>query len=181
MARATYDPAAFRQLYQSYFPRVYGYVAYRVGRVQDAEDLVSAIFLNVFEAIAKFEWRHNNSFAAWLFRIAHNHVSNFHRDNRSATISLSLNDIPDIPGSALLPLDIVERKELFAEFLGLIQELPPRRREVITLKYFGGLQNREIAHVLGLDERTIASNLSRALDDLHRKYLNAMRQHLERK
>ena len=59
---------------------------------------------------------------------------------------------------------------MFAHLRRLVEELPPRRREVISLKYFGGLQNREIAAVLGLDERTVASNLSRALNDLEGKY-----------
>ena len=40
------------------------------------------------------------------------------------------------------------------------------RAEVLTLKFYGELRNKEIAAVLGLDERTVASNLSRALDQL---------------
>ncbi|MFL5732560.1 MAG: RNA polymerase sigma factor [Chloroflexia bacterium] len=169
--RASHDPQAFRQLYGLYFPRLYAYISYRVGRVQDAEDLTAAVFLRVVEELGRFQWRHDQSFAAWLFRIAHNLVSNFHRDNRSTAAStLPLEDLPDIPSNALLPGDLVERKEAFRHLRSLVDELPPRRREAITLKYFGGLQNREIAAVLGLDERTVASNLSRALDDLQSKY-----------
>ncbi|HET7078316.1 MAG TPA: sigma-70 region 4 domain-containing protein, partial [Chloroflexia bacterium] len=58
----------------------------------------------------------------------------------------------------------------FADLHRLIATLSPRRREVITLKFFGGLQNREIAAVLGLDERTVASHLCRALEDLYARY-----------
>jgi RNA polymerase sigma-70 factor (ECF subfamily) len=169
--QALHDPQAFRQLYSHYFPRLYTYMSYRVGRAQDAEDLTAAVFLKVVEQLNRFEWRHDNSFAAWLFRIAHNSVSNFHRDNRSGMASpIPLGDLPDIPSNALLPDDLIERKELFRHLHSLVAGLPPRRREVISLKYFGGLQNREIALVLGLDERTVASNLSRALDDLQSKY-----------
>jgi DNA-directed RNA polymerase specialized sigma24 family protein len=39
------------------------------------------------------------------------------------------------------------------------------------LKFYGGLRNSEIAAVLGLDERSVASHLCRALDDLHRSYV----------
>ena len=168
--RACDDPQAFRQLYNHYLPRLYAYVCYLVGCAQDAEDLVAATFLRVVEEIDRFRWRHDNSFAAWLFRIAHNLVYNFQRSARHAGRPLALEDIPHIPANALLPHDEVERKELFAHVRRLVEELPPRRREVISLKYFGGLQNREIAAVLGLDERTVASNLSRALDDLEGKY-----------
>jgi DNA-directed RNA polymerase specialized sigma24 family protein len=44
--------------------------------------------------------------------------------------------------------------------------LSPRRQEVVTLRFYGGLRNREIARVLGLDERTVAAHLCRAIQDL---------------
>lgn len=164
--QALCDPQAFRQLYNLYLPRVYTYISYRVRRAQDAEDLVSEVFLKVVEELNGFEWRHDNSFAAWLFRIAHNLVSNFLRDSERAGSPLPLDELPPISANALLPEDALLRKEVFAHLHKLISSLPPRRQEAVTLKYFAGLRNREIATVLGLDERTVASNLSRALDDL---------------
>jgi RNA polymerase sigma-70 factor (ECF subfamily) len=62
------------------------------------------------------------------------------------------------------------RKETFAQLSGMIASLSPRRRDIVTLRFFGGLRNREIAAILNLDERSVASHLSRALDDLRRKY-----------
>ena len=164
------DPQAFRRLYNAYFPRVYAYVSYRVGRVQDVEDLTSEIFMRVVEEIHSFQWRHDNSFAAWLFKIAHNHVSNFHRTNRRAAEQIRLDEWPQIATRALLPEDIVLRQETFAHLYSLVGALSARRREVITLKFFGELNNREIAAILNLDERTVASNLCRALDDLQEQY-----------
>ena len=49
----------------------------------------------------------------------------------------------------------------------MIARLPERRREIITLRFYGELRNQEIAEVLGLDVRTVASHLSRGLRDLH--------------
>jgi DNA-directed RNA polymerase specialized sigma24 family protein len=71
----------------------------------------------------------------------------------------------------LLPDEIVLQKKIrpiagcFGEFAS------PRRREIITLKFLqvASLRNREIAIVLELDERTIASHLQRGLQDLNRK------------
>jgi Sigma-70 region 2 len=51
------EPEAFRQLYRHYFPRVYAYVAYRVGRRQDAEDVVADVFIKVVEGLKRFEYR----------------------------------------------------------------------------------------------------------------------------
>ncbi len=42
---AVRDPLAFERLYNLYFPRIYAYVCYRVGRAQDGEDLVADTFL----------------------------------------------------------------------------------------------------------------------------------------
>jgi RNA polymerase sigma-70 factor (ECF subfamily) len=170
--KARRDPQAFKQLYDYYFPRLYAYVSYRVGRVQDAEDLVAETFLKVVEGIERFEWRHEGSFAAWLFRIAHNLISNFYRQGQRREEPLPLEDLPDLQASALLPEDVVLQKEKFAYLRWLIGTLSPRRQEVVTLKFFGGLRNQEIAQVLGLDERTVASHLCRGLEDLHRRYVD---------
>ncbi|MEO8287062.1 MAG: sigma-70 family RNA polymerase sigma factor [Chloroflexota bacterium] len=170
VARANHDPEAFRQLYNLYLPRVYTYVGYRVGVQQEAEDLVSQIFLKVVEELARFQWRHAHSFAAWLFRIAHNVVANFHRDASRAGTSLTLDALPTIAANELLPEDTLLRKELFAQLHLIVNELPTRRREALCLRYFAGLRNQEIAAVLGIDERTVASILSRALADLRVRF-----------
>jgi RNA polymerase sigma factor (sigma-70 family) len=161
------DPQAFERLYDHYFPKLYAYVCYRVGSVHESEDLVADTFLRAVEALDRFEWRHEHSFSAWLFRIAHNVVTDHLRRDRRAAQPQSLDDLPDIQDHELLPEDTVLRKERFAQLRQLIATLPPRRQEIITLRFFGGLQNFEVALILDLDERTVASNLCRGLRDLH--------------
>jgi len=168
--QARSNPQAFKTLYNRYLPRLYAYMSYRVGRKQDAEDLVAETFLRVVEGLGRFEWRHDNSFGGWLFRVAHNLSLNFQRDSWRAGECLPLDSLPRIAAYALLPQDEVLRKEVFTQLHLLVNELPERRREVITLKYFAGLHNKEIAAMLGLAESTVASNLSRALDDMQEKY-----------
>lgn len=166
------DPAAFRELYNHYFPRVYAYVSYRVGRVQDTEDLVADTFLRVVERLDEFRGHGESFFAAWLFRIAHNLVSDFYRRGRGSEESVPLEELPELEASTLLPADAVLQKEKFAYLRRLIGTLSPRRQEIITLKFFGGLRNKEIAALLGLDERTVASHLCRGVKDLHRQYVD---------
>lgn len=168
--QARRDAEAFKQLYSLYLPRVHTYLSYRVGRWQDAEDLTSEVFLRVVEGLVggSFAWRHQNSFAAWVFRIAHNLVSRFHRDARAGQGGhpVPLDELPPIAANDLLPEDALLRKEVFQQLHRLVNDLPERKREVVSLRYFAGLRNREIAQVLGIDERTVASTLSRALDEL---------------
>jgi RNA polymerase sigma-70 factor (ECF subfamily) len=165
--QARHQPGAFRQLYQHYFPRVYAYVAYRVGCAADAEDVTAQVFLNVVEGLTGFDYRGDGAFAAWLFRIAQNAVNQFYR---RAAEHISLDELPDIQSGDLSPDQMFARKEHFAQLRSRIDALSLRRAEIIRLKYFAGLRNQEIAVVLGLDERTVASHLSRALADLQRLY-----------
>ncbi len=166
---AQHDLAAFEELYGHYFPKVYAYVNYRITPVQEAEDLVANTFLKVTERLGHFQWRGDGSFAAWLFRIAHDLVVDFYRQNHRGTSFTSLEDLPDLSSDNLLPYDTAVQAEQFLYLRHLIGTLSPRRQEIITLKFFGGLRNREIAQMLALDERTVASHLCRGLEDLHRK------------
>lgn len=65
---------------------------------------------------------------------------------------------------------MIIRKEKFARLYQMVETLSPRRQEVITLRFFGELKNQEIAKILDLDERTVASHLCRGIEDLQHKY-----------
>lgn len=168
--RAKEEPDGIKALYRHYLPRIFGYVVHRVGERNDAEDIVSDVFLTVVDRIHQFEYRGEGSFTAWLFQIASNQVTDFHRKG-GIRLTIPLADMPDIAASQLAPDDALERKERFNNLRQLIRTLSPRRQEIVNLRFFGGLRNKEIADVLGLDERTVASHLSRALNDLQRKLM----------
>jgi RNA polymerase sigma-70 factor (ECF subfamily) len=160
------DAEAFRALYRAYLPRVYAYIAYRVGDAADAEDLTAEVFARIVEHIGRFEPRREGAFAAWLFRITHNAVAQFHRGARRWP--LSLDALPDIASTARSPEGACADQERAERLRWAVGQLAPRRGEIVALRYFADLRNRDIAAVLRLDERTVASHLSRALDDLAR-------------
>lgn len=174
LAQARENPEAFREIYRHYFPRVYAYIAYRVGRVPDAEDLTADTFVRVVEAFHSFEYRGAGSFAAWVFRIAYHQVAAFYRQQRRAQTFIPLDDLPDLHSSAPTPDALFLEKERFARLRNHIVTLSPRRQEIVTLRFFGGLRNNEIAAVLGLDERTVAAHVSRALEDLQARYADEL-------
>lgn len=167
VARAARDPTAFTRLYEAYFPRLYAYARYRVRTDGEAEDVVADTFLRVVERLPGFRWRHEGSFAAWIFRIAHNLLVDRMRGPRPA---LPLEEAGEVRDRLLLPDAFAVQQENFEELHALVGTLSPRRQEVITLRFFAGLRNREIAAVLQLDERTVAAHLCRALEDLHQRY-----------
>ncbi len=165
------DPDALARLYDRYFPRLHAYVSCRADRIQDVEDLVSDVFLRVVQDIARFEWRHEGSFAAWVFKIAYHLIVDHYREGKQTIDTLSLDTLPELKSSSPPPDELIQQRETFAHLRQLIADLPSRRREIISLKFFGQLPNRDIAEILGLDERTVASHLCRALKQLHAVYI----------
>lgn len=146
-------------------PRVYAYVAYRVGRADDAEDVTAEVFIRMMNGLHRFDYRGEGSFTAWLFQIAYREVMRYFSRNR-ATTDIPFDALPDLRADGPTPEQALDRKERFAAVRAAIAALPARRQEIVTLKFYGELRNKEIAVVLGLDERSVASHLSRALDQL---------------
>ncbi len=169
--QAQRDPVAFAHLYDRYFPRIHAYVRYRVSSREDSQDLIADVFLRALHGLPSFQWQRAGSFSAWLFRIAHNRVVDHYRQHEHAIDEPEqMSDLEELRGQAPRPDEILTRQEVFERIRALVSTLSPRRQEVITLRFFGGLRNYEIAEILGLDERTVAAHLSRGLQDLKGKY-----------
>src|SRR5713101_5506467 len=75
------DPARFADVYENYFELVYAYVARRVRNRDEAEDSTADVFRKALASLPRFKWR-GAPFAAWLFRIASNLISD--RGKRAA-------------------------------------------------------------------------------------------------
>ena len=95
----------------------------------------------------------------------------YYRKHRAVLLSLDSGDnLPELASHTPSPEETLTQEEAFQHMRAVVATLSPRRQEIITLKFFGGLRNREIADILGLDERTVASHLSRGLRDLQTRY-----------
>ena len=163
----TSDPVQrFQAIYAAYLPRVYGYVAARVDEAAEAEDLVSEIFL---KAVRHIDQLHApEALTTWLFTIAHHTLADYYR--RRGLPAVPFDALEDAPADDPLPDVEFAQAENAALIRQLVRSLPIRRQEVLVLRFFAGLRNHEIAQVLGLDEHTVASHLSRGLKDLYRRY-----------
>jgi RNA polymerase sigma factor (sigma-70 family) len=168
--RAINEPAAFQHLYERYFSRIYRYVASRINNQHDAEDVVSDIFLRLIQNLPQLRNQHSISFAAWLFVIARNAVTDHYRRRPHTETLIPLDAVPPTSAMESDPVATLIEGEDAAQIRRLIAALPERKREVVMLRYYGGLRNQEIAVVLQIGEKTVAAYLSRALDELHEKY-----------
>lgn len=163
------DKEAFGLLYERYLGRIYNYVYYRTGNQSDAEDLTARVFFRAMHHITNYQNR-GLPFSAWLYRIAHNLVANWHRDNsRRKEIPLedglvSGHPSYDYPESALVKTE--ERERL----LSIIRKLPQDRQQLLILKFVEHMTNAEIGQIMGRTEGAVKSLYHRTLlalrDDL---------------
>jgi len=152
---------AFSFLYNQNVNRIYNYIFYRVGSEHDAEDITSRVFYRAFGHIKNYEEK-GVPFSAWLYRIAHNLIANWHRD-RQRRKEVSLDDQPEIPQRIDLPETVIEKRQEMELLLRGIRRLAPERQQLILLKFLDDLSNAEIAVIMGRTEGAIKSLYHRAL------------------
>lgn len=165
--QAKADPAAFGILYERYIDRVYAYIYHRVGNAQDTEDLTARTFYRALDKLHTYEDR-GLPFSAWLFRIAHNLVANWHRD-RGRRRFLSLDKLWSHSKEGDTPEEQFEREENHAALWEAIDRLPEDRRKLLLYKFGSRLSNLEIGELLQKSESAIKSLYFRTLATLRKE------------
>jgi RNA polymerase sigma-70 factor (ECF subfamily) len=163
------DNQAFGELYDRYVSRIYNYIYYRTGNQHDAEDLTARVFYRALRHITNYQDR-GLPISAWLYRIAHNLVANWHRDN-SRRKEIPLDDGYNVlKQSGLPPEAALERTEEQEELLQVLRRLPEERQQLIILKFVEHLPNAEIGRIMGRTEGAIKSLYHRTLIALRDEY-----------
>lgn len=161
VALAREDRAAFGELYERYVRKVYNYIYYRVGNHHDAEDLTARVFHRALLHIQTYVER-GLPFQAWLYRIAHNLVANWHRDrNRRKVIPLDEFVAARLREDA--PDGATEAREEQERLMRAIRDLPEERQQLLILKFVDRLSNQEIGEIMDRSEGAIKSLYHRTL------------------
>ncbi len=145
------DEAAFAQLYEEYFDKIYRYVTIRIGDKMEAEDITQQVFLNAIKAISSFKWK-GVPFSAWLFRIAHNQVVDYLR-KKTKRASVPLEESLVAGGDD--PHEIFERKLDIERLASAVKKLTPAQQEVISLRFAGEMPIAEVARVMARSEGAV--------------------------
>ena len=159
--QAKQNPAAFGLLYEKYVQKIYNYIYYRTGNYNDAEDLTAKTFHRAMRHIPSYEQR-GVPFSAWLYRIAHNVVANWHRD-RSRRKVIALDELVLHQQWRPSPEGLVEADEEKRELLRVIRRLPADRQLLLILKFVEGMSNEAIGQVMGRSEGAVKSLYHRTL------------------
>ena len=169
--RARRDPEAFGELYDQYYPPIFGYILKRIANIEIAQDITSEVFFKALKNMGRFRWQ-NISFSFWLYRIATNQITDYFRKDKHKMFSLE--EISDAvtasnPSAEAQVLEAEEKLKRHEDFLLVhqsISKLLLKHQEAITLRYFESKPIKEIAEILGKPEGTIKSWLHRGLEEL---------------
>jgi len=157
------DVEAVGRLYDVLLGPIYRYVAMRVKRREDAEDITHLVFERIVGALPRY--RHNGTpFAAWAFRIARNAVIDHQRRLRPTERLCAIAEPADDVELESASLHVEEVRELRAA----IRRLTPDQQEALTLRYASGLTAEEAAQVMGRRAGTVRGLTFRAIESLRR-------------
>lgn len=154
----------FDRLYDSYYDGVYRYIYVCVKNKWNAEDIISTVFMKIYENREKIQEVETSK--NWIFRIAHNAIIDFYRKNGRV---IPIDDFIETP------VDDEEYNNIIIkdEFLGVkkyLDELPEETRNIIYLRFYAGLKFKEIAEIVNKSESTIKSIVNRAMKKVKTSY-----------
>lgn len=155
------DREAFGSLYEHYVDRIFNYVYYRTGNIHDAEDLTARVFYRAMNHVQKYINR-GVPFSAWLYRIAHNLIANWHRD-RCRHLEIPLDDAPRLYYKGEPPEVALMQGQDQDALLRLIRQLPAERQHLLILKFVEHMSNAEIGETMNRSEGAVKSLYHRTL------------------
>lgn len=163
------DQKAYAELMQRYKDSIYFMALKMVNNKDDAMDLTVDTFGKAFENLDKY--KPDFAFSTWVFRIATNNCIDFIRKKRLDVISLNVITDKDGEGTpfeimseSLNPEETSIRKQESLKLKNIVDQLPPRYRNLILLRYYEEQSYEEISVQLGLPLGTVKAQLFRARD-----------------
>ena len=158
------DPACFAELYEINFERVYAFIVKRVQNRTETEDLTAEVFHQALANLKRFEWR-GIPFAAWLFRIAANLISDrWQRSGREVVDDVALESAQAESGK--MGAAEIEEAERRATLFRLVETLPVEQRRVVVLRFVEEKSIKEVAREIRKTEGAVKQLQFRALTSL---------------
>lgn len=161
------DEKSLEILIKRYLKPIYSFSYRYVDNSQDAEDITQEVFVKVWRNLKKFD--QSKSFKTWIFHIAKNTSFDLFKKKKAIPFSKFENEegentlIETLTDPSPLPNEIFERAGI-AEILNVaINQLNPKYRMVLFLRYNDHFTFREIAEALGEPLNTVKSRYRRAI------------------
>jgi len=143
----------FNRLYEATNHRLFATLVTLLRDRHGAEDCVQEAYLRAFRAWPR--WRADAPAEAWLHRIAINVAVSYRRRERRREVGELIRRLG-------VPADPDPTESVVPELVRELRALPPKQAAALVLRHLHGYSNREIAHAIGVPERTMASRLAAA-------------------
>ncbi len=153
------DPEAFDAIYKEFLTPVYRYIFLRIRHKETTQDLTQAVFIKIFKSLNKInDFEHP---LAYFFTVSRNTVIDYYRsakhtENLPDDIFLEDTTSKNANEALNTEADLNQVKKA-------IIKLSPEQKEIILLKYFQDLTNKEISQLLGKSEEAVRQLQSRAI------------------
>jgi RNA polymerase sigma-70 factor (ECF subfamily) len=168
------DEAAFKILVERYLQNVYTFCLRYTGSPADAEDAAQETFVKAWRNLNRFNT--SKALKTWLFAIAKNSATDLLRKRRAVHFSqFDTSDDGNVLTDTLadtepLPEELFSRKSLANEVRASLEQLKPRDRTLLSLRYEEELSFEEIARLLKMSPNTVRSLHRRALILLRKQF-----------
>ncbi len=166
------DRKAVSQLIERHSRRVRDYIRMMVKDSDVAEDIFQDTFIKAVRVIDEGRYTDNGKFLSWVLRIAHNQVIDYFRAQRQNKTVTEAEAGYDVLGTLRFAEKTVEDRmvahQIECDVRALIELLPAEQREVVLMRYFGGLSFKEIAEQTDVSINTALGRMRYALINLRR-------------
>lgn len=157
-----YNESALSSMYEEYYDKIARYAYMRIGNRAEAEDIAGEVFLRALKSLKSYKER-GVPIQAWLFRIAHNLVTDYFRKmQRLKTVPI---DDVEIEGG-INPVMEAERNMELERVTKAMEQLTREQREVLGLRFFSGLSSREAGRVLNKSDGAVREMQRAAIEKL---------------
>ena len=153
------DRSAFRQLFDNYYPVVFGFMKSILQVREDASDVAQEVFIKLW--LIRSALPDISSLRFYLYRMSLNQTINFIKRKKVASGAL----VPDIPYDQMVE-DAIDMKDKEAFIAAIVGRMPERRRKIFIMSRIEHRTNDEIATLLHIKKKTVENHLNLALKEL---------------
>lgn len=163
---------AFDILVERYKDKVYSYISHIVKCEDIADDLFQETFVKAIITINQGKYTENGKFLPWIFRIAHNLIIDFFRQEKSEnTLSCDSEDVNILNRKDLSDTNIEDflvTEQLYEDIKNLVNALPDSQKEVLLMRYYKNMSFKEIAETTNVSINTALGRMRYAIMNMRR-------------
>lgn len=156
---------AYKELFDRYNRKLFVYILHLVGNREETEDILQNVFTKTYKNIGRFD--QTRKFSSWIYRIAHNEAVNYlKRKNKRYTVSWEdVSTSKDKLDIASVEMPVEEKwmhEEVTKEIHDALEKLPPKYKEILTMRYYQEYSYETIGKIMGKPVNTVGTLINRA-------------------